>query len=110
MTECWRRGVTMDDWAKLLTAVAAVLGAVAWPLALFLTALLFRDVLRSTINRIPSMLDRVKTASIAGVKVELERVADAEKEDKAGRVTPDQKDVAARIAIEKKVTSDRNLF
>ncbi|MEA5160708.1 hypothetical protein U5903_07970 [Cereibacter johrii] len=91
----------MDDWAKLLTAVAAVLSAVAWPLALFLTAFLFRDVLRSAINRIPSILDRVKTASIAGVRVELERVADAEKEDEAGKVTPNQKEVAARIAVEK---------
>nr|WP_321482073.1 hypothetical protein [uncultured Cohaesibacter sp.] len=94
-------GVTMENWAKLLTAVAAVLSALAWPLALFLTAFLFRDVLRSAINRIPSMLDRVKTASIAGVKVELERVADAEKEDKAGKITPNQKEVAARIAVEK---------
>lgn len=91
----------MDDWAKLLTAVSAVLGAVAWPLTLFLTALLFRDVLGSAINRIPSILDRVKTASIAGVKVELERVADAEKKDKAGKVTANQKEVAARIAVEK---------
>lgn len=91
----------MEDWATLLTAIAAVLGAVAWPLALFLTALLFRDVLRSAINRIPSMLDRVTKASIAGVKVELDRVADAEREDMAGTVTPNQKDAAARIAIEK---------
>ncbi|WP_406736813.1 hypothetical protein [Thioclava sp. GXIMD4215] len=91
----------MDNWAKLLTAVAAVLSAVAWPLALFLTALLFRDALRSAIERIPSMLDRVKTASIAGVQVELERVADAEKKDKAGKVTPNQKEVAARIMVEK---------
>lgn len=91
----------MNDWAKLLTAVAAVLGAVAWPSALFLTALLFKDVLRSAINRIPSMFDRVKTASIAGVKVELDRVADAEKEETAGKVTPNQKEVAARIAVEK---------
>ncbi|WP_146010222.1 hypothetical protein [Acidimangrovimonas sediminis] len=100
----------MDDWAKLLTAVAAVLGAVAWPLALFLTALLFRDVLRSAINRIPSMLDRVKTASIAGVKVELERLADAEKEEQAGKVTPNQKDVAARIAVEKSDLGSRPLL
>lgn len=91
----------MDDWAKLLTAVAAVLGAVAWPLALFLVALLFKDVLRTAINRIPSMLDRVTKASIAGVKVELDRVADAEKEDKGGKVTPNQKEAAARIAVEK---------
>ncbi|WP_138919542.1 hypothetical protein [Oceanicola sp. S124] len=91
----------MDSWAKLLTAVAAVLSAVAWPLALFLTAFLFRKALRSAIERIPSMLDRVKTASVAGMKVELERLVAAEKEDKAGKVTPNQKEVAARIAFEK---------
>jgi hypothetical protein len=93
--------VKMNDWANLLTAIAAILGAVAWPLALFLAALLFNDVLRTAINRIPSMLDRVTKASIAGLKLELDRIADAEKEDKGGKVTPNQKDVAARIAVEK---------
>lgn len=95
-------GVEMDDWAKLLTAVAAVLGAVAWPLVLFVVALLLKDALRAAINRIPSMLDRVTKASIAGVKVELDRVADAEREEKGGKVTSNQKEAAARIAVEKR--------
>lgn len=91
----------MDNWVKLLTAVAAILGATAWPLALLVIALLFRGVLQNAISRIPSMLDRVTKASVAGIKVELDRVADAEKEDKGGTVTPNQKESAARIAVEK---------
>lgn len=92
----------MDGWAKLLTAVAAVLGAVAWPSALLVITVLFRGALQTAISRIPSMLDRVTKASVAGIKLELERVADAESEDKGGKVTPNQKDSAARIAVEKR--------
>ena len=91
----------MDDWAKFLTAVAAILGAIAWPSTLLATAFLFRGALQTAISRIPSMLDRVTKASIAGIKIELDRVANAEFEDKGGNVTPNQKESAARIAVEK---------
>ena len=94
-------GVKMDAWAKLLTAAAAILSAVAWPIALFSVTLLFKDVLRTIISRVPSMLDRVKKASIPGLQFELDRVADLEREDRGGKVTPNQKKVAARIAVEK---------
>jgi hypothetical protein len=91
----------MDNWIKLLTAVAAILGAIAWPSTLLVVVLLFREVLQTAISGIPSMLDRVTKASVAGIKVELDRVADAEKEDKGGKVTQNQKDTAARIVVEK---------
>jgi hypothetical protein len=58
-------------------------------------------VLQTAISRIPSLLDRVTKASVAGIKVELDRVANSEKEDKGGRVTPNQKESAARIAVER---------
>ena len=92
----------MDDFAKLLTAVAAVLRAIAWPVTLLALALIFKKALESAFSRIPLLLDRVTKASIAGVKVELERVADAESEDKDGKVTPKQKEAAARIVVEKR--------
>lgn len=91
----------MDDWSKLLIAVAAVLGAIAWPSTILVVAFLFKGVLQTAISRIPSMLDRVTKASVAGIKVELARVADAEREDKGGKVTSNQKESAARIAVEK---------
>lgn len=100
----------MDDWVKLLTAVAAILAAIAWPLTLLIVALLFRGVLKTAISRIPSMLDRVTKASVAGIKVELDRIADAEKEEKGGKVTPNQKEAAARIAVEKRDLGSRPLL
>lgn len=92
----------MEEWAKLLDAVAAILSAIAWPLSFLTIALLFKEVLQTAISRIPSMLDRVKTASVAGIKLELDRVVAEEKEDKSGKVTPIQKESAARIAAEKR--------
>jgi len=100
----------MDDFAKLLTAVAALLGAIAWPVTLLALAFLFRGALQTAFGRIPFLLDRVTKASVAGVKVELERVADAESEDKSGKVTPKQKDAAARIAVEKQDVGSQPLL
>lgn len=100
----------MDDSAKLLTAIAAVLGAIAWPVTLLTLALLFRRALQNAFGRIPFLLDRVTKASVAGVKVELERVADAESEDKSGKVTLIQKEAAARIAVEKQDVGSQPLL
>ena len=100
----------MDEFAKLLTAVAAVLGAIAWPLTLLVLALLFRGALQTAFGRIPFLLDRVTKASIPGVKVELERVANAQTDDKGGQVTLKQKEAAARIAVEKQDVGSRPLL
>jgi hypothetical protein len=102
--------MTMDDFVKLLTAAAAVLGAIAWPATLLILALLFRKGLENAFSRIPFLLDRVTKATVAGVKVELERVADADSDDKGGKVTPKQKDAAARIAVEKEEVGPRLLL
>jgi hypothetical protein len=73
-------------------------------------ALLFRGALQTAFSRIPFLLDRVTKASVAGVKVELERVADAEGDDKGGKVTPKQKESAARIAVEKQDVGSQPLL
>ena len=39
----------MDDYAKLLTAIAALIGAVAWPAVLITIVLVFRAELRSAL-------------------------------------------------------------
>jgi hypothetical protein len=93
----------MEEFAKLLTGVAALLGAVAWPGVFLAVVFLFRGELKSALDRIPIILDRVKKASLSGVSLELDRVADAEAEsgtDKSGKITPRQLEAAARIAIE----------
>lgn len=93
----------MEAYAKLLTAIAALIGAFAWPAAVFLVVLLFRSQLQSILARIPAMLDRLKKATIPGVAVELDRIADAEVQgdkDKGGKITPSQIEAATRIAVQ----------
>ncbi|WP_454620501.1 hypothetical protein [Bradyrhizobium cenepequi] len=93
----------MEDFAKLLTSIAALVGAIAWPTALLLIVYIFRTELRLALNKVPMLLDRVKKASVPGLALELDRVADDEAEsgiDKNGNITPRQLEAAARIAIQ----------
>lgn len=93
----------MDEYAKLLTSVAALFGAVAWPGAFLVVIFIFRDELKLALNKVPMILDRVKKASLAGLALELDRVADAETTsgaDKSGKITARQIEAAARIEIE----------
>lgn len=100
----------MDDFAKLLTAIASVLGAIAWPATLIALALIFRKALQNAFGRFPFLLDRVTRATIGVVKVDLETVADAESDDKSGKITPKQREVATRIAVEKQDVGSRPLL
>jgi hypothetical protein len=90
----------MDEFSKLLTAIAALVAALAWPAAVIATIFVFKRQLRLALGQVPIMLGRVKKASLAGVALELERVADAEtatEPDKGGKITPRQLETAARI-------------
>jgi hypothetical protein len=103
----------MDEVAKFLSSIAAVLAAVAWPSAFLIVILLFRAELKSTLSRVPIILDRVKKASLVGVDLELDRVADAEAEsgtDKSGRITARQIEAATRIEIETREVGSRALL
>jgi hypothetical protein len=103
----------MDGFSKLLTALAALVGAVAWPAAAVFLALLFKLELKSGIMKLQGLIDRVKKASLLGIALELDRVADAEDQgdaSKSGKVTPLQVQTAARIAIEAKELSSQSLL
>jgi hypothetical protein len=103
----------MEQYAKLLTSVAALIGAVAWPLTLLAFIFLFRNELKSALNRIPVMLDRATKVSLAGVALELDRVANAEiasGADKSGQITPLQIEAAARIAVQTRDVSSHALL
>jgi hypothetical protein len=103
----------MEDYAKLLTSVAALFGALAWPGAFLVVVLLFRGELKSALNKVPVILDRVRKASLAGVALELDRVADAETEsgtDKTGKITARQFEAAARIAVETRDLDSQTLL
>jgi hypothetical protein len=93
----------MEEFAKLLAGVAALAGAIAWPATAFSIVYLFRTELRSTLSKAPILLERLKKASLPGLSLELDRVADAEaasEANKSGNITPRQIEVATRIAVQ----------
>lgn len=103
----------MEEFAKLLTSIAALAGAIAWPVTILLMVYIFRTELRSTLTKVPILLERLKKASLPGLALELDRVADAEAEsgaDKSGNVTPRQIEAAARIAIETREVDSQSLL
>ena len=88
----------METLAKLITAIAALLGVIVWP-AIFLTLVcLFRKELGSAIERLPALFDRLRKMKVAGVEAELDALA--EKSPDRGGVTADQAKAAAQLAIQ----------
>jgi hypothetical protein len=103
----------MEDYAKLLTATAAFIGSIAWPITALVVVSFFRRELQSTLGKLPLVLDRVRKATIPGVAIELDRIADAEAEsdkDKGGKITPRQVEAAARIEVQARGVSPEALL
>ena len=87
----------MDDLVKLLAVTATILGAIAWPVALSALVWFFRKELKEIARRIPVLFDRVSKASVAGIKIELERVADAQIEEHARHRIQSQKEFKLQV-------------
>lgn len=103
----------MNDFAKLLSAVAELIDAAAWPAAFVIIAAVFRTEIQKVLLGVLSLFDRVKKASVAGVALELDRVANAEINnniDSGGKITPQQIEASERISIQAQDVSSRALL
>ena len=91
----------MEAFSKLLTAIANLIGAIAWPAAFLAILYVFQTELRQILGKVPYLLDRVKKATLPGIDLELEQVAAevGKAGNEAGKVTPRQIEAAARIEI-----------
>lgn len=98
----------MDAMAKLITALAALLGAIAWPLVFITILLTFQNEIRLFASRFPAFVDRLRKMKVAGVEAELDALAD--KASSNGEVTADQTRAAAQIAIDSREISREYLF
>jgi hypothetical protein len=90
----------LEDTAKLITAFGALLGAVAWPIAVLSITLIFRKEIKAGFARLPAILDRMRKMKLAGIEAELDKVAEASGQVQSGEVTPLQIEAAARIEVE----------
>ncbi|OYY76842.1 MAG: hypothetical protein B7Y43_13110 [Sphingomonas sp. 28-62-20] len=81
-----------------LTAIAAIIAALAWPIVLLTVLLAYRKPISSAVTKIPSILDRIQTVKIGALEAELEKVASLPHlESSKGEVTPEQIRTAAKI-------------
>jgi hypothetical protein len=101
----------MDTFSKLLTAIAALIGAIAWPVALLTLLFVFRSELRQILIRMPNLLDRVRKATLAGIDLELNQVAAevGKTENESGKITPRQIEAAARIEVQSRDVDSKSL-
>lgn len=98
----------MSDAAKLITAIAALLAAIAWPILIAAVILTFRSELRSAFSRFPDFLDRVREMKIAGIEAKLGALADKAK--KNGEITAEQAETAAQLAVDSRSLGAENLY
>jgi hypothetical protein len=86
----------MEEWTALIEAVAALLGAVAWPLSIFFVFVLFR-------KSIPRLLDRIQMLKQGDTEIHLVKI-EAELEKRADSVGGNNK-VGERISAEEIVSA-----
>ncbi len=83
---------------ELLTAIAAILAALAWPLVILAIFLVYRKIIGDVLSKIPTMFDRVKNLKVGALEAELEKVALSSTVDSSNRgVTSEQIHIAAKI-------------
>lgn len=102
----------MKSFSKLVTAIAALAGAVAWPVLFGGIVFAFRKEVRSALAKVPTLFERIRKASLAGINLELDQVA-AEAEgaaNESGNITPRQVEAAAQIAIQSREVNSQTLL
>lgn len=89
----------MKDAAALLTSIAALIAALAWPAALFAIFVLYRSQLRMAIERLPAAIDRMQKVKLGILEAELSKTASAviDNPDKSGQISAQEIQSAALI-------------
>ncbi|WP_091090606.1 hypothetical protein [Nonomuraea wenchangensis] len=83
----------MDEWAKLIEAIAGLVGAVAWPVAVVVAVWLIMRKHRDAFER---LLDRLKTLSYPGGQVDFDAVV----KEQQHRVEQLQDEVVAAVPVD----------
>lgn len=61
----------MEGWAALITAIAALVGALVWPMAIVTVLILFREPIRDASRNLPSLVGRMQKVKLGLFEAEL---------------------------------------
>lgn len=92
----------MDSVAALITAMAALVTALAWPVAVFFVVWIFRKEVRLAIVKLTGLFDRMKSVKVFEFEAQLDKFADqaTSGEDAKGAISPSEIIAADRIKDE----------
>lgn len=102
----------MEGAAKLVTAVAALLGSVLWPTLVLTIVLMFRKPLIGLASQLPGLANRVETLTAWGLELKLRRLADTAAEHanvNKGRVSGDQVLLATEIKADASAIGEKDI-
>ena len=102
----------MEEAAKLVTAIAALVGALIWPVAVFAIFVIFRREIRTIAGKVPGIIDRVQTLKLGAVEAELRQLAQEvpDTKQRSGVVTAEQVRVAASVEVQSRDIENRELL
>ncbi len=87
----------MEATAKLITAVAAIFGAVLWPAFFAVIMIAYRREIRASLARLPSLIDRARRVKGPGIEVDLDALAASA--PVSGEITTDQLRAAEELIL-----------
>lgn len=93
----------LAEVAAVITAFAALISALAWPVLVASILIVFRKGVAASLDRIPDMMNRAEKAKLGWLELELKNAAEAVKAtDGGGVVSPEQIRSAAKVEIASK--------
>ncbi|NIJ18615.1 hypothetical protein FHS95_000284 [Sphingomonas naasensis] len=102
----------MTGWAALITAIAALIAAIVWPVSLILVFLMFRTQILLAAENVPALVKRMRKVKLGVFEAELEKetegLVDAALAD-PGKLTPQQIRSATRVQVAAKALDDSAL-
>ena len=95
------KGACMAGIVSIVTAIAALISALAWPAIFAAFVIYFRKEISAGMERVPEMMSRAQKAKLGWLEIELRQAADianASPKDK-GVVSPEQIRSAAKVEV-----------
>ncbi len=92
----------MVEFAALITALAALIGAILWPSLILIFLIMYRRPIRAAFDQLPTMIHRAEKAKVGMFEFELRAQAEAAPaiaDREQGRVSAEQITSAAKLEV-----------
>lgn len=102
----------MTGWAALITAIAALIAAIVWPVSLIVVFLMFRTQILLAAENMPALVKRMRKVKLGVFEAELEKetegLVDAALAN-PGKISPQQIRSATRVQAAAQAVDDQAL-